>query len=151
MNTQKNKTIKECRNCNTIPECKLYVSHSSKALCSTCLEKLKRGWMNEHDTPSNRFKLRNLTCDEFEYLYSLTPAGHCHDCGVLMTNVERSSDPKVYNSPTALSIDHKRPRFAKGSNSIDNLRLICRSCNSKQWADKKIRKQYLDSNKDTLD
>lgn len=39
----------------------------------------------------------------------------------------------ICNTSKDLTIDHIKPQIVKGGNNIDNLRLLCRSCNSKEF------------------
>lgn len=71
--------------------------------------------MRLHTTPQWKWRARLL-------LRRKRGGQHCRCCG---TQMQRSG-----NSPQRETLDHIVPRSRGGSNDIENLRLVCSSCNN---------------------
>jgi len=69
----------------------------------------------------------SYTQEEIDRLYD-SQCGKCAGCGKA---IERTRDRKVKNG---YEVDHIMPVKLSGKNTIDNLQLLCRSCNRKKHA-----------------
>ena len=98
-------------------------------------EQVKQYGLNYRDTKKGQIKNRELCKAHYwaDPRYQRTKAiakFHGIECSVLAVVKQRDKICQLCGSDANLEFDHKHPRSRGGETTIENLQLLCRSCNA---------------------